>query len=47
MADIYLHSRLAQEVIKSVNYEFNEKIVFNAAQGPDPLYYNFFSKEHT
>jgi hypothetical protein len=46
MADIYLHSRLAQEVIKKIKYDFNEKLVYNAAQGPDPLYYNFFSKNH-
>lgn len=45
MADIYLHSRLAEEVIKDIEYDFNEKLVFNGAQGPDPLYYNFFSKE--
>jgi len=25
--------------------KFNEKLVLNSAQGPDPLYYNFFSKE--
>ena len=46
MADIYLHSRLAEEVIKDIEYDFNEKLVYNAAQGPDPLYYNFFSKNH-
>ena len=45
MADIYLHSRLAEAVIKNIDYKFNEKIVFNAAQGPDPFYYNFFSEE--
>jgi hypothetical protein len=45
MADIYLHSRLAEEVINKIDYSFNEKVVFNGAQGPDPLYYNFFSKE--
>lgn len=46
MADIYMHSRIAEEVIKNIDYEFNKKIVINAAQGPDPLYYNFFSKEN-
>ena len=46
MADIYMHSRMAKDVIKEMDYEFNENIVFNAAQGPDPLYYNFFSKEN-
>lgn len=45
MADIYLHSRLAEEVINKIDYKFNKKIVFTAAQGPDPLYYNFFSNE--
>jgi len=46
MADIYMHSKLAEEVIKKIDYDFNKKIVFLGAQGPDPLYYNFFSKEH-
>ena len=46
MADIYMHSRMAKDVIKNIEYAFNKKIVSNAAQGPDPLYYNFFSKEH-
>jgi len=47
MADIYMHTRLAKQVIKNLDYDFNEKIVFLAAQGPDPLYYNFFSKEYS
>ena len=38
---------MAEEVIRDIEYNFNKKIVFNASQGPDPLYYNFFSKEHT
>ncbi|KFZ26392.1 MAG: hypothetical protein KQ78_01333 [Candidatus Izimaplasma bacterium HR2] len=46
MADIYMHSRMAEDVIKNIEYAFNKKIVSNAAQGPDPLYYNFFSKDH-
>ncbi len=46
MADIYMHSKLAEEVIKNIDYNFNQKIVFLAAQGPDPFYYNFFSKDH-
>ncbi len=45
MADIYMHSKLAEEVISKIDYEFNEKIVYMSAQGPDPLYYNFFSKD--
>jgi len=46
MADIYLHAKLAKEVIGKIDYNFNELLVANAAQGPDILYYNFFSKEH-
>ncbi|MCK5387671.1 MAG: zinc dependent phospholipase C family protein [Candidatus Izimaplasma sp.] len=46
MADIYMHSKLAEKVINKIDYNFNRKIVFLAAQGPDPLYYNFFSKNH-
>lgn len=47
MADIYLHAKLATEVIESMDYEFNKPLVCNAAQGPDPLYYHFFHKEAT
>ncbi len=46
MADIYMHSKLAEEVINKIDYDFNKKIVFLAAQGPDPLYYNYFSKNY-
>ena len=46
MADIYMHSKLAEEVINKIDYDFNKKIVFLGAQGPDPLYYNFFSKNY-
>ena len=45
MADIYLHSRLSEEVIKKLTYDFDKGLVYLGAQGPDPLYYNFFSKE--
>ncbi len=47
MADIYMHSKLAEEVTNKIDYNFNKKILFMAAQGPDPLYYNFFSKDYT
>lgn len=46
MADIYMHSKIAEEVTSKIDYDFNQKIVFMAAQGPDLLYYNFFSKKH-
>jgi len=46
MADIYMHSKLALEVTSKLDYKFNEKIVFLGAQGPDPFYYNSFSKEY-
>jgi len=45
MADIYLHSRLAEKVIDTLDYDFNKSVVFTAAQGPDPLYYLFLDKE--
>ncbi len=45
MADVYMHSKMAEEVIKKIDYDFNKKIVFLGAQGPDPLYYNSFSKD--
>ena len=46
MADIYMHSKFAEEVINEIEYDFDKKIVFLAAQGPDPLYYHFFSKDY-
>ncbi len=45
MADIYMHSKLAEEVVSKIDYDFDKKIVFLAAQGPDPMYYNFFGKD--
>lgn len=47
MADIYMHSRMAEVVVKDIDYDFDQKVLFHGAQGPDPLYYNFFSDEHT
>jgi len=46
MADIYMHSKHAEKVISKIDYDFNKKIVFLGAQGPDPLYYNSFSKDY-
>lgn len=43
MADVYLHSRLAEDVLKELDVSLNKNIVFTGAQGPDPLYYNVFS----
>lgn len=45
MPDIYMHSRLAMDVIAELNKEVDKDIVKVAAQGPDPLYYNVFSKQ--
>lgn len=46
MADIYMHSKLAEEVASKIDYNFKQDILFMGAQGPDLLYYNFFSKDH-
>lgn len=46
MADIYMHSKLAEEVASKIDYNFKQNILFLGAQGPDPLYYNFFNKTH-
>lgn len=45
MADMYMHSRLAEAVIKKLKYDYDENIVFLGAQGPDPLYYVIFGKD--
>jgi hypothetical protein len=45
MADVYLHSRLAEEVTKELEFDFHIPLLFMGAQGPDPMYYNAFSKD--
>lgn len=39
MADVYMHARLVEELIKEVNNELDVSIAFLGSQGPDPLYY--------
>ncbi|MCF7926025.1 MAG: zinc dependent phospholipase C family protein [Candidatus Izimaplasma sp.] len=46
MPDIYMHLRLAEEVKKTFNKEIKSYPYYLGAQGPDPLYYNIFSKTH-
>jgi hypothetical protein len=45
MADIYLHSKLSEQVIKDLSRPLNQDIVFVGAQGPDPMYYNVSKKD--
>lgn len=45
MADIYLHTKLANEVIQTLEYTFDSSLVFLGAQGPDPLYYMQLHKD--
>lgn len=45
MADIYMHSKLAETVINKIKYEFDQDIVYLGAQGPDPMYYVIFGKD--
>ncbi len=46
MADIYLHSRLSEDVMKELDIDVDQNLVFLGAQGPDPMYYNVFHKNH-
>ena len=46
MADIYMHSRLAEDVVKDLKKDIDIDITFLGAQGPDPLYYNMFDKDY-
>ncbi len=39
MSDLYLHSRLAEEVLKQLDKDVNESILYIGAQGPDPFFY--------
>lgn len=41
---MYMHSRLAEDVIRELDQETNEQIVFLGAQGPDPLSYHVLHK---
>ena len=45
MADIYLHSKLSEVVIKELKRPLNQNLVFIGAQGPDPMYYNVSKKD--
>ena len=39
MADIYMHSRLTEQLIKEYKGDIDQNIAFLASQGPDPMYY--------
>ena len=39
MADIYMHARLTEELIKELDYDIDLNIALLGSQGPDPLYY--------
>ena len=39
MADVYMHSRLTEELIKEIKSDIDTNIAFLGSQGPDPLYY--------
>ncbi len=45
MADIYMHERLAEKVIKARGLQAFSKEIKLGSQGPDPLYYLVFSKD--
>ena len=45
MPDLYMHSRVCEDVIKELKEDINEQIAFVGAQGPDPLYYAVLSKQ--
>lgn len=45
MPDLYSHTEVAKKVISKIDYDFNKDLVYVAAQGPDPMYYNVFNKE--
>ena len=46
MADLYMHSRLTEELIKELPSDIDTNIAFLGSQGPDPLYYKSESKYH-
>ncbi|PAT01228.1 hypothetical protein CI105_07710 [Candidatus Izimaplasma bacterium ZiA1] len=45
MPDLYTHSKIAFEIVKKMNKTVDKRILAVGAQGPDPIYYNNFSKE--
>lgn len=46
MPDIYMHSKMALEVSKEFTSEIDYDVLTLASQGPDPLYFNVFSKQN-
>ena len=46
MADLYMHSRLTEELIKVLPSDIDTDIAFLGSQGPDPLYYKSDTKYH-
>ena len=44
MADLYMHSRLCEDIITELNPKIIKNTAYVGAQGPDPLYYNVMTK---
>ncbi len=42
MADVYMHAKLAKEIINWQKNDLIKELVVTGAQGPDPMYYGFF-----
>jgi hypothetical protein len=42
MADVYMHAKLAKEIVDLQKQDLIKELVITGAQGPDPMYYGFF-----
>lgn len=45
MADIYMHSRLTEDLIARLDRDIDRDVAFLGAQGPDPMYYAVMHKQ--
>ena len=46
MADVYMHAKLAKEVISELGKDVQDNLLTLGAQGPDPMYYGFVHSYH-
>ena len=46
MADIYMHTRLCEDVLKGIKNDVITDTAYLGAQGPDPMYYNMFNENN-
>lgn len=46
MADVYMHAKLARDIVQSLQLKVESDLTTLGAQGPDPMYYGFVHEYH-